>query len=186
MPTIRPARPEDAPAIAAVYAPFVSETAISFEITPPDAEEMSRRMTACMAVYPWLVAEDGGRIAGYAYAGRYSGRAAYDWAVEVTVYLHPDYHRKHVGRHLYQTLFAILRRQGVHSVFAIITLPNDASVGLHRASGMREIGIYREVGFKFGEWRDVLSMGMTLSDRALPIGPLIPFPQLTLDRQDFE
>jgi len=186
MPTIRPARPEDAAAIAAVYAPYVSETAISFEITPPDAEEMSRRMTACMAVYPWLVAEDNGRIAGYAYAGRFSGRAAYNWAVEVTVYLHPDYHRKHVGRHLYQTLFGLLGLQGVHGLFAGITLPNDASVGFHRALGMREIGIYREVGFKFGEWRDVQWMGKTLSDRALPIGPLIPFPRLTLDRQDFE
>lgn len=184
MPTIRPARREDAAAIAAIYAPYVRETAVSFETTPPDTEEMSRRIEACMAMYPWLVAVDDERISGYVYAGRYSGRAAYDWSAETTVYLHPDYHRKRIARRLYETLFGLLKRQGVHGLFAMITLPNEASVGLHRSLGMREIGVYREVGFKFGAWRDVLSMGMTLSDHT-PEKPLTPFPRLTLDERDF-
>lgn len=175
MSLIRPARPTDAAAIAAMYAPYVMDTAISFETTPPDTAEMSRRLTACVATHPWLVADDGGRIAGYAYAGRYSGRAACDWSAEVTAYLHPDYHRRGLGTRLHQTLFEILRRQGYHALFALITLPNAASIALHRKLGMTEVGVYREVGFKFGRWHDVVSMGMTLTPDTIPTASPVPF-----------
>jgi phosphinothricin acetyltransferase len=172
---IRPASPGDAAAIAAIYAPYVTNTAISFETTPPDAVEIAQRMTAYLATHPWLVADDGGRIAGYVYAGKHRGRAAYNWSAEVTAYLHSDYHRQGLGTRLYRMLFEILQRQGFHALFAQITLPNVASVALHRALGMTEVGIYREVGFKFGRWHDVMSMGMTLSPDNIPTVPPVQF-----------
>lgn len=172
---IRPAQPGDAAAIADIYAPYVTDTAISFETTPPDAAEMTRRLTACLETHPWLVAENGGRIAGYAYAGRFSGRAAYSWSAEVTAYLHSDYQHQGLGTRLYRTLFNILGRQGFHGLFAGITLPNAASVALHRTMGMTEVGVYHEVGFKFGRWHDVAWMGMTLSPGAVPDAPPVPY-----------
>ncbi|QGM46034.1 GNAT family N-acetyltransferase [Methylocystis heyeri] len=186
MPKIRPALIDDAPAIASIYGPYVVETAISFEIEPPDAEEIARRIANCMTAYPWLVAECDGKVAGYAYAGRHGARAAYDWSAEVSIYLHPDHCRKGVGRALYRTLFRLLQRQGVHAVFAVITLPNDPSVALHHALGMEEIGVYAQAGFKFGEWRDVLTMGVTISGGEAPLGPVTPFPRLDLLSEDFE
>jgi len=178
MPVIRAAKTGDAAAIAAIYAPFVAETVVSFELTAPDAGEIARRMAAGIATHPWLVAEDAGAVAGYAYAGRFNARAAYDWSAEVTIYLAPDYRRRGLGRRLYDALFRLLRRQGFHSLFALIALPNEASLGLHRACGMREIGVYREVGCKFGQWRDVLSMGMTLNEARAPARPPIAFADL--------
>ena len=138
-----------------------------------------------MATHPWLVADADGRVAGYAYAGRHQARAAYDWSAEVTVYLHPDYRRQGLGGRLYRTLFRLLRKQGFHCLFALIALPNEASVGLYAACGMREIGVYREVGFKFGQWRDVLSMGAVLSDERAPASPPIAFAELELSDGDF-
>jgi phosphinothricin acetyltransferase len=132
-------------------------------------------MAAGLLTHPWLVADDNGRVAGYAYAGRHSGRAAYDWSAEVTVYLHPDYHRQGLGKRLYRTLFDILQRQGYHALFALIAMPNDASIALHRSLGMTEVGIYREVGLKFGRWHDVVSMGMTLPLHGVPASAPVPF-----------
>ena len=175
---IRPAVAADAKAIAEIYAPYVRETVISFEETPPDAAEIGRRMAETMRIYPWLVAEEDGRIAGYAYAGRQSARAAYAWAAEATVYLHPDYQRRGLGRRLYQALFAVLKAQGVHSLMAIIALPNEASVALHRALGLEEIGVCREAGFKFGAWRDVMFMGTVIGARGSPHAPPRPFSEL--------
>jgi phosphinothricin acetyltransferase len=175
---IRPVTAADAEAIAAIYAPFVENTAITFEFTPPDADEMRRRIAATTLVYPWLVAEVGGRVAGYAYAGRHSARAAYDWSADVSVYLHPEFHRRGVGRRLYRSLVAVLRAQGFHALFAVITLPNAASVALHRSLGFSDVGACREAGYKLGEWRDVFLMGAILADRSVPPPALTPIPEL--------
>ena len=175
---IRPATAADADAIAAIYAPYVTDTAITFELTPPDAEEMRRRIAATTLVYPWLVAEQGGRVAGYAYAGRHSVRAAYDWSADVSVYLHPDFHRRGLGRRLYESLFTVLRAQGFHSLFAVITLPNEASVALHRSLGFSDIGACREAGYKLGQWLDVFLMGAILADRSVPPKALTPIGEL--------
>lgn len=182
---IRPASLDDAAAIAAIYAPYVSDTVISFETVPPSADEMAGRIETCLVRYPWLVADDGGRIAGYVYAGRHAGRAAYDWSADVTAYLHPDYHRQGLATRLYRVLISLLKRQGYHALFAGITLPNAASVGLHRSFAMEEVGVYRQVGFKFGQWHDVLWMGMTISDGAAPENSPTPFPELDLEDRDF-
>jgi L-amino acid N-acyltransferase YncA len=164
----RRARAEDAAAIAAIYAPFVTDTVISFETEPPSAAEIERRITEIGAKYPWLVAEDGERIAGYVYASQHSARAAYGWSADVTAYLHPDYHRQGLGKRLYRILFGLLERQGFRSLYAGITLPNAASIALHRAMGMSEVGVYRNVGFKFGAWRDVAWLGFSFPNERAP------------------
>jgi phosphinothricin acetyltransferase len=176
--TIRKAVVEDGATLAAIYAPYVSQTVISFETVPPTAEEFSARIANCLPAYPWLIAEMSGQTVGYAYAGPHSGRAAYNWSADISVYLAADHHRQGIGRSLYDALIALLRHQGYHALFAGITLPNEASVAIHSAIGMRKVGIYREVGFKFGQWHDVMWMGMTISPPARPTAPPTPFSAL--------
>lgn len=172
---IRPARADDGAALAAIYAPYVLETAISFEVEPPTPAEMSERIVATLATCPFLVFEIDGDVVGYAYAGPHRARSAYRWSVDVTVYATPHLHRRGVGRALYEELLDQLTRQGFHTAFAGIALPNDKSVGLHEAVGFRHLGTYREVGFKFGKWHDVGWWSRRLHD-GLPSGdPLPPF-----------
>lgn len=152
--TIRLAEPRDAAAIAAIYAPIVESTAISFELTPPDAAEMGRRVVELAPTHPWLVCERAGQLAGYAYAHQFRARAAYAWAAEVSVYVHADHRRRGVARGLYTALLACLRVQGFQTVQAGITLPNAGSVALHEALGFRPVGVFHQVGFKLGRWHD--------------------------------
>lgn len=181
---IRIAEPDDAAAIAAIYAPYVRETAITFEIAPPSAEDYHRRIEACLRTHPWLVAQKGGRITGYVYAGRFSSRMAYDWSAEITAYLDRDFHRQGIGKRLYAALIGLLGEQGHHALYAGITLPNDASVGLHRAIGMTEVGVYREAGFKAGIWHDVGWFGMTISPTLPPKTAPLTFPELRTQRPE--
>jgi phosphinothricin acetyltransferase len=153
---IRPADPAtDAAACAAVYAPYVLDTAISFEEEPPGEAEMRRRIESTAARYPWLVAEDDGRVVGYAYASQHRERAAYRWAVDVAVYLDPSCHRRGIGRALYEALVDELAGQGFRIACAGITLPNPASVALHQKLGFEFVGTYRRIGWKSGSWHDV-------------------------------
>lgn len=152
---IRLATAADGHDLAAIYAPIVTDTAVSFETEPPSGSEMTRRITAGLPVHPWLVAEDEGGVQGYAYAGPYRTRAAYRWAVDVSAYVHRDHHRRSVGRTLYTALLGILEAQGYRRAHAGIALPNPASVGLHVSTGFELVGIYREVGWKLGRWHDV-------------------------------
>jgi phosphinothricin acetyltransferase len=153
---IRPATAGDAAQIAAIYAPIVRDTFISFEQDPPDADEMRARIATVTARLPWLVAVDAtGAVAGYVYAGRHRERAAYRWSVDTTAYV-AESHRGHgLGRLLYTGLFEELSNLGYRQAFAGIALPNAASVGLHEALGFAPIGVYRSVGYKCGAWRDV-------------------------------
>jgi len=152
---IRLARDADAEAIAAIYRPIVETTTISFETDAPDAAEIRRRVADTLPGYPWLVCDIDGEVAGYAYATKHRVRAAYRWSVDTSVYIDESRRRLGVGRGLYQSLFAILAAQGFVNAFAGIALPNPGSVGLHEAVGFAPLGVYRRVGFKFGEWRDV-------------------------------
>lgn len=169
MVTLRIATAQDAAAIAAIYAPYVTGTAVSFETDPPDAAEMAARIAANGALYPWLVAcDEDQRLLGYAYAAAFRSRRAYRFSVETTVYLHPSATGRGIGRTLYAALIPLLERQGFTQAIAAITLPNEASVRLHEAFGFAPAGVYREVGYKLGEW---LSVGLwqrslaPLSDR---------------------
>jgi phosphinothricin acetyltransferase len=160
--TIRFAEPRDAAAMQAIYAPNVESTAISFELQTPSVEEMSARIVKVSTQYPWLVCEIDGRIAGYVYACAHRERAAYRWAVDVTVYVDAADRRRGVGRALYTSLLEILRQQGYAKAYAGITLPNPGSVGVHEAVGFTPVAVYRGVGYKLGQWRDVGWWQLTL------------------------
>ena len=169
---IRLAEISDADVVAAIYAPNITEGVASFELVPPDAEEMARRMTATLATYPWLVCEHAGRVIGYVYASQHNPRTAYQWSTNVTVYIDPAFHRRNVGRALYVSLFALLRLQGFYNAYGGITLPNAGSVGLHEALGFVLVGIYRDVGYKLGRWHDVGWWGLDLQEK--PVSPPAP------------
>ena len=154
--TIRLATAADAAAIAAIYAPYVTDTPVSFEAEAPDEAEMRRRIGEGGSLYPWLVAEDeDGAILGYASASRFRPRHAYRFAVETSVYLDAGAHGRGLGRTLYERLLAILTAQGFTQAIAAITLPNPASVRLHEKLGFAVAGTYRDVGQKFGAWHSV-------------------------------
>jgi L-amino acid N-acyltransferase YncA len=154
--TIRSAVPGvDAAACAAIYAPYVKTSATSFEERAPGAEEMAARIERVSATHPWLVAEDGGGVLGYAYACRHRERPAYRWAADVSVYVAEAQRGHGHGRALYEALFERLRRQRFQVACAGITLPNEASVALHERLGFVAVGVYRRIGWKAGTWRDV-------------------------------
>jgi phosphinothricin acetyltransferase len=145
----------DAGEVAAIYAPYVRETAISFETEAPDEAEIASRIARIGAQYPWIVAVDDGRIVGYSYACEYRARRAYRWSVDAAVYLDAAAHRRGIGRALYERLFALLVEQGYANAFGGITLPNPASVGLHESMGFVLTGVHRQPGYKSGGWPDV-------------------------------
>ena len=150
---VREATEHDAASCAAIYAPYVTGSVISFELEPPSEAEMAARIAAA---HDWLVLEDdAGRIAGYAYAGPFARRAAYRWATEVSVYLDRAFRRRGGGRMLYETLLPRLAARGFRMAIAGMTLPNPGSEGLHRALGFEPVGTYRNIGYKFGAWHDV-------------------------------
>ena len=175
---VRIADEDDAVAVAGIYAPYVRDTVISFEEVPPSADQMRIRIAKTLTTHPFLVFEDRGAVVAYAYASSHGTRAAYRWSVDVAVYATPDVHRRGVGRALYTRLFDVLARQGFHSAFAGITLPNEKSVGLHEAMGFLPVGTYVEAGFKFGAWRDVGWWGRAIASGP-PRGEPIPFPEMS-------
>lgn len=155
---VRDATEDDAAACAAIYAPYVTGTAVSFESDPPTAAEMAGRIAAAQRMHAWLVLTDGSTVRGYAYGGRFAPRAAYRWSCEVSVYLETGLRRTGGGRALYAELLPRLAARGYRTAFAGMTLPNDASAGLHRALGFEPAGTYRRVGWKDGRWHDVAWM----------------------------
>ena len=170
---IRLALERDAEQIADIYAPVVRDTAISFEVEPPTAAEMSRRVADTLPAFPCLVVERLGEILGFVYARAHRARAAYRWSVDTTVYVHPGVHRGGVGRALYTSLLRILALQRFCTAYAGITLPNPGSVGLHEAVGFEKLAVYRGVGYKLGAWHDVGWWQRTLAARPpVPEAPL--------------
>ena len=154
-PMIRDATLDDAPAVAAVYNPYIIETDISFEETPVSDAEMAERMAAVQCAYPWLVYEVDQEIIGYAYASRWHVRHAYRYSVETSIYLKRDVLRRGIGRALYAELLSRIAAQGIRVAIGGIALPNDASIALHEKFGFEKVALYPSVGFKFGRWIDV-------------------------------
>jgi L-amino acid N-acyltransferase YncA len=152
---IRLANADDAPQVAAIYRPFCTESCVSFETEAPDAAEMAERIDRINRRYAWIVDEDGGSVRGYAYASAHRERAAYRWAVEVTVYVHAGHRGRGVGRALYGELFGRLRGQGLYRAYAGILVPNPESQAFHESMGFSLVGVYRRIGYKLGAWRDV-------------------------------
>lgn len=161
-PLIRDASELDAAACAAIYEPYVLNTAITFETVPPEPAEMVSRIAAATRTHAWVVCQDDGEVVGYAYGGPFKARAAYRWSCEVSVYLQPARRRTGAGRALYTALFARLTERGFRTAVAGMALPNDASVGLHRALGFEPVGTYRRIGWKNGAWHDVAWMQRAL------------------------
>jgi L-amino acid N-acyltransferase YncA len=151
---IRHAGPNDAQAIAEIYAPLVEHSHVSFEERAPTATEMAERIRSYTLTYPWLVAEDQDGILGYAYASAHRARPAYRWSVDAAIYIREEARGRGVGKVLYGELLRLLKLQRFHSVYAGIALPNDASIALHRSMGFTPVGIYEQVGYKAGAWRD--------------------------------
>ena len=145
----------DAPALRAIYAPYVLDSAASFEETVPTEEEFAARVHKYLSAWAGVVAEVDGRVVGYAYGGPHRERAAYRWSVETSAYVHAGHHGRGIGRRLYEALLPELSARGYCNAYAGITLPNDASVALHEAVGFARIGVFPRVGHKFGRWHDV-------------------------------
>lgn len=173
------ASPDDAAAMLAIYAPIVRSSATTFEYEPPSVAEFGERVRAVTARWPWLAAEHDGRVLGYAYGTTWRARAAYQWDVETTVYVHADAHRQGVGRRVYGALLACLRLQGHRLALGCITVPNAASVGLHEALGFRLAGMHRRSGWKLGRWHDVGFWELELAPRA-DVEPAPPTPPALL------
>lgn len=175
---IRLATGEDADAIATVYAPFVTDSAISLEEEAPTAAEMRTRIAAGGTLHPWLAAEVGGRVAGYASASRFRPRHGYRFTVETSVYVAPGAHGVGIGRGLYTALIDLLVKQGFTQAIAAITLPNAASIRLHEAMGFVGCGTYRQVGWKLGHCWDVGLWQRALADAGDPPREPIPYAQV--------
>ncbi len=179
--SIRLATGDDAGAILEIYAPYVSATSITFETDVPELVSFRQRILHYLEFCPWLVCESGGKIAGYAYASRYRERVAYQWSVECSVYIHPDFMRQGIASILYKALFAILRQQGFNNVYAVINLPNDRSVALHEQLGFRYFATYEQVGYKLGQWKNVGWWRLVLNEFGPDPQAPVPFSELNKD-----
>ncbi len=152
---IRLATEDDSGFILKIYAPYINNTAITFECIVPTITKFRERMANIQSTYPWLVCEINNNIVGYAYASRFREKEAYKWSVEFSVYITPEYHRRNIGKALYFALYELLKLQGFYNAYAGVTLPNIKSEGLHESFGFKAIGVYHNVGYKLGSWHDV-------------------------------
>lgn len=180
---IRHATPEDAAGCLAIYAPFADATPVSFEARAPTLEAFAQRIGRVSRTHAFLVAEEAGSVAGFAYAGVHRERDAYRWACEVSVYVAADARRRGLARALYGTLLELLERQGYRLALAGVSLPNAASERLHRALGFEPVGVYARIGWKAGAWRDVLWLARPLgADSADEQPPPSPGPPARLSQ----
>ena len=159
---IRKVTEADAQVLLDIYAPYVA-TPITFENEIPTVEEFARRIREIAAFYPYLVCEVEGRIVGYAYAHRQMERAAYQWNAELSVYIDAAFAGQGIGKKLYTRLIELLKQQHVKTLYALITLPNEASIALHRSFGFQEVGVWRQTGYKCGRWHDVMWMDLHIA-----------------------
>lgn len=168
---IRPAAASDVPAMLAVYSPYVTDTAVTFEYEAPTLEEFSAKFERISADYPWLVLEEDGAVLGYAFATRMFEKAAYAWCAEVTIYLAPGAVGQGRGRALYLALEERLRAMGIRILYGLVTASNEASLRFHAAMGFRQVGLLAASGWKFGVWHDVVWLEKRLSDEPPGLPP---------------
>ena len=186
MVSIRVASIEDAPSLLEIYGYYVANTAITFEVKIPTLDDFRERVKSTLEVYPYLVAEDDGKIVGYVYANRFRPREAYDWAVKLSIYLRKEYHRKGIGRLLYAKIEGILRRQNLTNVYATIVEPVDdedpyltgESTHFHESMGYKRVAEYHACGNKFGRWYNLIETEKIISEKNGPPKEIVPFPRL--------
>lgn len=176
--TIRMAEEADAAILLSIYAPYVEKTAITFEYEVPTEQEFKNRIAATLKRYPYLVAESGGQIMGYAYASAFKERAAYDWAVETSVYVSEAARRTGTGSVLYEALESFLKRQNVINVNACIAYPNPGSIAFHEKYGYRTVGHFTKCGYKLGQWWDMVWMEKMLGNHPQVPKAFIPVGRL--------
>jgi len=176
--SIRPVSPKDGEGILSIYAPHIEKTAVTFEYEVPALSDFQNRIEKIAAKYPYLVLEKDGRAAGYCYASEHMARAAYQWNASVSIYLSDPMQRQKAGTALYFALLSLLKLQGFYSACAIVTLPNDKSLGFHKAQGFEPFGVYPRAGFKFGAWHDVAFLTKPLANYQTPPAPTIPLLSL--------
>ena len=179
--TFRFAEEADAPALLAIYGQYI-DTPITFECALPSVESFTERIRSIRAAYPYIVCEEDGRIWGYAYAHRQAERAAYQWNAELSVYLDRSRTGQGLGRRLYTALMEMLRLQGIHTVYALVTVPNEKSEGLHGSMGFRHMGTQRSTGYKDAAWRDVAWFEKQIAPYDPDPAPLAPIGQVPLER----
>ena len=183
---VRPAKPADAEEILEIYRPYVEKTAITFEYDVPSPEEFTARITNTLKKYPWIAAEKNGEILGYAYTGPFKERAAYDWAVETTIYIKESCQKTGVGRLLYQALENISRAQNITNLNACIACPETDdeyltrnSAEFHAHMGYRPAGKFYKCGYKFGRWYNMIWMEKIIGRHMACPPMMIPFPKLS-------
>ncbi len=175
---IRSARESDAAALVSIYEPYVADTVITFEYTVPSVEEFAGRIRETLKKYPYLVAEVDGEAVGYAYASSFKARAAYDWAVETSIYIRMDMRGKGLGGRLYRALEDVLLKMGILNLNACIGYPNPESVGFHERHGYKTVGHFSKCGYKLNAWHDVVWMEKFLGEHDVPPAGVTPFPML--------
>ena len=182
---IRFAKIEDAEELLALYTPYVTDTVITFEYEVPSLEEFKDRMRQTMKKYPYLVAEQNGEILGYSCAGAFKGRAAYDWAVETSIYVDENVKHKGVGRKLHEVLEAVLKEQGILNMEACIGYPevedeylDKNSVNFHAHMGYRMIGEFKKCGYKFDRWYNMVWMEYIIGEHQAHMTAPESFPQI--------
>ncbi len=176
--SIRIAKSTDAASILSIYAPYVLNTAITFETALPSIKEFEQRIITCLEIRPWIVFETDGIIAGYAYAAKHRERSAYQWCVESSVYVSDHFQKKGIATSLYTTLFKVLKYQGFINVYAGITLPNDKSIGFHKKFGFTKIAEYTNIGYKLNKWNSVSWWQLQLNDYSGDPSAPIKFPDV--------
>ncbi|MDS0476030.1 GNAT family N-acetyltransferase [Natrinema sp. 1APR25-10V2] len=178
---IRVATPADAAAVRDIYAPFCEATAVTFEETAPTEAEIADRIESTLESHPWLVCEIDSEVVGYTYAGPLRKRRAYEWVVEPSVYVAETTRRSGVGRALYESLFAVLERQGIRDAYAVTTVPNPETERFHEKMGFERLVDFPGIGYAEGEWRDVAWWRRPLAEkRSEPDRPR-PFPAVRED-----
>lgn len=185
-PHIRLAREEDIQAILDIYAPHIIDSHHSFEIEVPKLVDFRERVFSTLETHPWLVYIWEEQVAGYAYAGPHRSRSSYQWTTESSVYVHPAYHRKGIAKALYEALIELLELQGFVNMYAIIALPNEASIRFHERMGFQPIGICQQVGFKRGQWIDTSWWQYVIHQRPSNPTPPIPFQKLAIDHTNWK
>lgn len=163
---IRLAIEDDNVSLLKIYGEFIRNTAVTFEVEVPSVSEFGKRITDVLEKLPWLVCEINGENVGYAYASKHRERAAYQWSVDVTVYINPKFHRMYIATALYTALIELLKIQGYYSAYAGIALPNIKSEGFHESFGFKPVGVFHNVGYKFDEWRDVKWLELTILEHS--------------------